>query len=794
MDWNPGRPDLVGLEYPVRNVGALPRLAVTSPTQAVMQRLDSTVTETVSVMGLPIVGAAATTYVLIETLLAGSEDPGLITTTAYAPNAVVNGATAWRDQSGSTATANILAAIDDTVLTTADYAENVSVSQGTTGALELEFATAALGAGVRVVGMRLQIVATEVGGSGPGTGTLAIAGAGTPWRSGKLIGSSNATAPTTVTVDTGEINPATVQPWTAAEIQSMDTATLRVQLTWTKPWWLSFSNTRVRIYQVVLLVDTCVENRKTTQVVTVNNSGPRWQTWTPRTPTASANLAKVNLQDLTVVARQPRFGDLNPGASAAALSFSIPYFVGFRDVPVAGLQSYGVVQLAAVAPVPLALAEIADQTYGIQMTVAGVQSVDAQQYATVASVAVAGTVQQEISGAAVDQYGGLVLPLRYVGGSPGTLTLRLRRRTDNVVMGTATVTKAQWDAAAVDPVVGSWKMVQALFAAPATLAAAVQYYVDFTVAGASGGALWYVQALTGNSEVGAGTVTGTAGYTGTTDVATYLGGDQTNADIVVGAFTSPDAPVAFDAVAFTDPLTLFGKTGVSGIGGILLSWTPVLTSFSYYEIQRRDTYTDWQTIARITDHLVGSMRDYEGLRGLESCYRIRLADAQGVLSDWTAEQCATRPVAGCGYTFTSNEAPELNVGYVDVYDKGRAGATRDYEWPTEVEFHKMYLRNFQVAEMPLERVGTAFSRRLLVHGFEAPATPGERMFAPLRAIADAALSYVCVTDDKGNRWLANLQVPSGDETSLGNGDQAYYAPVVITQTTDTSSVPDYVAS
>lgn len=793
MDWNPGRPDLVGLEYPVRNYGALPRYSVTSPSQGVAQRLASTVTQTVDLMGLPILGQAATTYALIETLIAGSEDPGVITTTAYAPNVVVNGGTAWRNEAGSTVAANLLASIDDVTLNTTDYVEPVSVAQGTTGALELEFATATVGSGDRIVGMRLQIVATEVGGTGPGTGTLSIAGAGTPWRSGKLINSSNATVPTSLIVNTGEINPATIQPWTAAEIQSIDTSALRVQLTWTKPWWLSFSNTRVRIFQVVLLVDTCAENRKTTQVVTVNNSGPRWQTWTPRTPTGGANLAKVNGQALTVLARQPRFGDLNPGASVSSLAFSIPYFLGFRDVPVAGLESYGLVPLNNAAPVPSALVDYPDRMFGVELRISGTQSVDAEQYATVVAVQVTGTVQQEISAAALDTYAGLAFPLRYVGSNPGTLTARLRRRSDNVTMGTATYTRDEWDAALADPVVGSWKLVQALFAAPTLLATATQYYVDFTVAGATGGAYWQVQALTGGSEVGTGSVTGVAGYGGTTDVATYGGGDVTNADIVVGTFLSPDPPTGFVASEFTDPLTLFGRTGIEGIGGVLLDWNAAVGSFSFYEVQRRDAYTDWQTIARITDQTVDFMRDYEGLRGLESCYRVRLADAQGVRSEWAAESCATRPVAGCGYTFTTNEAPELNVGYVDVYGKGREGATRSYEWPNEVEFHRMYLRNFQVAEMPLEEIGTTFTRQLLVHGFQAPASPGERAFQPLRSMSRAALSYVCVTDDKGNRWLANVQVPTGDEQSFGGDGQAYYAPVVVTQTTDTSSVVDYVA-
>jgi hypothetical protein len=53
----------------------------------------------------------------------------------------------------------------------------------------------------------------------------------------------------------------------------------------------------------------------------------------------------------------------------------------------------------------------------------------------------------------------------------------------------------------------------------------------------------------------------------------------------------------------------------------------------------------------------------------------------------------------------------------------------------------------------------------------------------LRDLAWDTLPYVCVRDELGNRWFANVLVPSG---TVQNKRRIYLAQIKVTETTDTA--------
>lgn len=224
------------------------------------------------------------------------------------------------------------------------------------------------------------------------------------------------------------------------------------------------------------------------------------------------------------------------------------------------------------------------------------------------------------------------------------------------------------------------------------------------------------------------------------------------------------------------------------IGGVHLTWTQSDGSFAAYQIQRMDPYTPWRSIARITDQDVGQFYDWEGRLGVPSTYRLRTVTDIGIASSWSDELVVTACAPECGYTFTSNEAPELNVGYTDMYPGAseRTYTFPEAAFPTERAF---YGRDYVVRFRPLERGGTRFTRRLLTSGFSSPVRPGPEAFTALRDLAWASLSYVCVRDESGNRWFAGIDVPDGLIHQPGHFS---FATVNVVQVTDRPSLPNAI--
>jgi hypothetical protein len=98
----------------------------------------------------------------------------------------------------------------------------------------------------------------------------------------------------------------------------------------------------------------------------------------------------------------------------------------------------------------------------------------------------------------------------------------------------------------------------------------------------------------------------------------------------------------------------------------------------------------------------------------------------------------------------------------------------------------MYNRDYFVAFRPDERGGDVFTRTVLVQAAAiSPLTLSG--FTQLSDMAWADLPYVCVRDEEGNRWFANVSVPGG-RVQLNRS--IYMSTLTITQVTDTPTPVD----
>lgn len=217
----------------------------------------------------------------------------------------------------------------------------------------------------------------------------------------------------------------------------------------------------------------------------------------------------------------------------------------------------------------------------------------------------------------------------------------------------------------------------------------------------------------------------------------------------------------------------------------------------YMELQRRDTITDWQTIMKGTWMATSGFNDYEARIGLLSEYRIRYVNKYGFEGPWSSTVGATIPAPGVTATslgaddevfaFTTNEHQDgsSNLAYSPAWTDS---VREDFAFPESSGqvYQTMYGRDFVTVFRPEERGGTNFTRNILVQA-AAISPPTLEDFTSLRDMAWADVSYICVRDADGNRWFANVSVPSG---SVMNYRKLYMAPFNVVQVTDTPSPVD----
>ena len=224
---------------------------------------------------------------------------------------------------------------------------------------------------------------------------------------------------------------------------------------------------------------------------------------------------------------------------------------------------------------------------------------------------------------------------------------------------------------------------------------------------------------------------------------------------------------------------------------------PPRTWFGYYELQRSDSITDWQTIMKATSPAVTGFKDFEARTDMVSNYRIRAVNNYGFVGSWssTVNVFLMSPGVSGGcfnngehvMMFTSNERQDggVNLAYSDIWE---SEVTEDFAFAEAsfVQMQPMFERDFFTAFRPSERGGDQFSRALLVNAAAiSPATlPG---FNSLSDMAWADVSYICVRDEEGNRWFASVNVPGG---TVKNRRKLYMATINIIEVTDTPSPVD----
>lgn len=350
-----------------------------------------------------------------------------------------------------------------------------------------------------------------------------------------------------------------------------------------------------------------------------------------------------------------------------------------------------------------------------------------------------------------------------------------------------------------------WQTLSVALDDPVVLSAGVQYvFAVYSAAEHRTG--WLVQVLNGGTVNGPPTGPPPGMFDG------VYGGGNTPPDVLQlwdnGTLTTWDASTAEIQVA-TQPdaptdLVAIETEEVCNIQGVTLVWTnPVLPDgcggFGSVEIERTNDGGDtWYPICHITDPDVAAFDDWEPKPNTEVRYRARVFRGDGVPSAYTDEATATVTRTACGLSFTTNEQPELNVFYPDIQ------SPRSFTFPRESTEHAPHNRKYFVVFRSLEDRGSRFTTRIFIRGGDVDPTgqpcvadactdydlEGVDAFQPLIDIAYADLSYVCVTNEHGNQWLASVGIESGDWNAEVD---EFEAVISVTPVTDVPSRPDAVA-
>jgi hypothetical protein len=236
---------------------------------------------------------------------------------------------------------------------------------------------------------------------------------------------------------------------------------------------------------------------------------------------------------------------------------------------------------------------------------------------------------------------------------------------------------------------------------------------------------------------------------------------------------------------------------ISGAGAPTISYDNLVVSNisnGYTELQRMDTLTDWQTIMKAYRQDVATFNDYEARIGVLTSYRIRYVNFYGFAGPWSAT--ITTTMAAPGVTATSVGANDhVWVFTTNAQQSGASNLAYCLGWEGEVSedfnfpessgqtFQTMYGRDFVTVFRPTERGGTNFGRNLLV---QAAAISPETLedFTSLRNMAWTNVPYICLRDEDGNRWFANVSVPSG---TVLRDRRLYMAPVTVVEVTQTAA-------
>jgi len=784
-NWNPNAPATIGLEWFAATESST---SLDSGSAAAIQTLPSLAAQTIETVRVGVPGSSSPGAFLLEIMPTGSEVCAAPTTSTFRPNEDSQVFNAER-QDGSLV--NLWQAIDEAVLDTADYVRTITPSPfGHLYAYKLNTATFPA-TGRRIVDVRYVFVGEQVADRSTWVVELRkqdALGVGMPgfvefFRTS--LDSSQGRQ--TFTASLGPINPFTGRPWTGAQIQTLDSTVDPSRLSIRHRWVDEATATaEARLYQAYLEVVWVPENRVAWGAAQLPvGSTPSWQSIVVRNAADALTWAKPAGGSFSYLLRriQP---PTTPGATIGNPIRSAEGAISWRwldsgDATPTGMDSYLPTIDGNGCVSDLGTART--RAYSIVPALAGpVASLDAQPFVTYEQtlgiwIGLAPTTQEITTGPAGTYE--LVRALLLIDDDrPPTddLTIRVRRSSDNLQFGsTITLTPAQLVAL---PRVGGqgWRLIEEFFSAAPALAAATQYYIELDSDTSSSNPL-YAAALTSFLDP---TFWSSPTFNGSTDVASIAGLSIAAADLAATLSDAPTTPGMFGTSIQIQALSGSGDgCSVAEMEYVEATWTATAlgANFDRYEIERsEDGGVSWQQIGRIDDEATTTFGDYEGLRGVEACYRVRVVRlSDQVPSPWTVESCETPQAADCEVLFVSNVEPLLNVGYDDQTPR-----TYEFQDAAEVVFYPVFGRDRQVAFAPLERLGDRWTMNLTINAVETPTPEGRRVFDEILAISLAPIPYVAVLDSDGNRWLGALQVPEGTRTEPG---KLYVVPATITETT-----------
>ena len=407
-----------------------------------------------------------------------------------------------------------------------------------------------------------------------------------------------------------------------------------------------------------------------------------------------------------------------------------------------------------------------------------------------------------------------------------TQSLLLSTTSPTISGSSVSITPAAFDA--LTEIVDGWKDVTLRFASPPSMGSGIVPKWMWSSVGETAGNRWEVMGVSSHAITAIpSNVLTLVASPNQTSVATYgtpVSGSLIDLDWMPGLAPTvtgtTDDPSADAVLIFSqDPPTITGFTinvlsqAVTGFvectrGPCCLptaitynrvTWTastlPV-TGFGAYELQRQDPVERvWETIMVATSRAVTGFSDYEARVGVTSSYQLRQTNVLNFAGAWSVTGTGAIPEPGvtmpsCGTNkrgvliFTSNEVQDgsRNLAYAATWDDTPV-EDFDFNEAGTVDIQRHHDRDFQVAFHGSERGGETFSRRLLLANAAIP-LPRLGNTTSLRDLAWADLSYVCVRDGIGDRWLAAVIVP---HTEVRRNRRLYNADITVIEVTDTPS-------
>lgn len=780
VDFNPNFPEVLGLEWLMTH-DQKSRVWAGSPGR--MQRLRSTTAETITALKMstavdPLLRADVPT--LVDVVVEGDELVPLPTLARLVPSA--DGTNdGWVTQSGGTT--NLFQSIDDDPTLWPQPEGHPLVSEwieATTPALTYNTAVDAslFDTGGAAENGRICWVAAEVAMSAGNPGfsrvecKLNIGGdfyapAGGAVRDVHSFGAIYA-------FWWGEINPATLLPWTPADIAGFGASgTSRIRFR-ASPGTSAARFPRVHAARLNVSHLT-TENRAAVGVwnrpIDMTDRLTNIETDSLITvPSGAANWSKLIDTNYLFFWRQ----SVSPSQYGAIVADDVRWNGGFQQLGPAGQPPNIVYPLhhSGEAPPPatgLASALVTYDQYGrpqepfdassrasyaLALLRSDVtDSADSQPYRLdladlVLFGAATGITGQRLTPASSQTYVGVRLPI-IPSPVDTTLTVTVHRVSDGTQIGGSLVVSTA-DVRAIPASPEGVRYLSDFFSSPVALVGATQYEVRLT---ASPAPLDRWIAFAPDCSLAP-----SASFGGSTDGAMIDGTHQTGRDMCVNLIRQPDPPQNLTATLVDVPVTTYAVAQVPTVQHVALTWQApaggVGAVFRRYEVERQVDAGPWQRVANVNNSATLAFIDHEAPRASISSYRIRAVHRDGRISAWEESNPVTPTATGQVLILTSNHAPASEVVY--LYDKESSYPILSDERDETISIHGA---DYQAVFMETEDRGVGWHVEATINQISLSGKGGQAVLAPLLSLVRSLeVPYVCVLDHEGTQILGHVSV------------------------------------